>query len=365
MQLQCLDFGITVQDVADMKIDYKSLEAYSSELASLAASGLPLPEGLKLAARHARKPSFRHALSKAAEQCACGKNLSDCLAGNSHFPELFVSMVRAGECGGNMEGVLRSVVEYLQTRRRVRLAFRAATVYPAAVLSLAVFVSWLVTFGIMPDFMHRLQDMHVLISEPGLVPGSIRAAMWGQRAGAAGFAVLWLGVALICLSGLIIPANRSYHRLLLRLPLYGPIFQRYLLYHFSAVIGLLAREGTPVFEALENLSALGESPLLAEAACEGRRALERGQSLSAGLAASDWFPPSEVWMMQHAEKEEQFVEYLADLNRRSIDAIARSERLLENMEPTLILGLALLVTCYLVSVLIPLVGFFRFIHIGE
>lgn len=351
-----------------MRTQWSELEALTNELASLDAAGFALPEGLESAARQARSGAFRATLEETTNACRDGAALSEAMARKpGTFPAMFVSLVRAGEQGGNMLDALRSMGTFLEVRRRINSALRVATIYPAFVLTLAVFISGYVTFWLMPrHYFAVIEALHLLV--PGSsdqFPRIVGIALVVQKLMVAAFAGLWIAAAGVAVTGVIAPSSRGYHELLLKLPLYGRVFRHYLLYHFAGVVGLLTREGVRLPEALENLAGLRDSPLVSDAAHAAWTALQNGKPLSAGLADAPWFPRSEIWLMSNAEKQEKLEVYLEDLQKRSAEGAGRVENIFRQLEPVAIAALSGLVGIYVVSVFLPLVTHFKYLRIWE
>ena len=325
-----------------MKHDWAAIEELSIEMASLDAAGMPLSDGLRLAARRARRKGFVSQLEDVARQCEAGVPLSQALARQEGaFPGIFVSLVRAGEAGGNMLEALRGMTRFVERRRAVTDALRTAALYPLIVLAIATGVSYFVTFRIFPDFIGRLDQMHLLAVHQS--PGAANwfaVAIAAQHACFAVFALLLAVAVAMALLGLVAPSSRWYHRLLLAMPVYGRVFRNYLLYHFSGVASLLLGGGVPMAVAMDNLEALDDSPLLREAAVAARRAAELGKPVSTGLESVDWFPRSELWLMANAEKQERLDDYLQDLCARTARSVERAEAVFRHLEPSLIMCLA-------------------------
>ena len=347
--------------------DWKSVEMLNSELISLDTAGLPMPEGLRAAAERVRRGGFRKALDEAARASETGRPISEALAAQQGvFPCVFTSMVRAGEEGGNMSDALQGLAKFLETRRKVSAAFTAATIYPSIVLTFAVVISAFVTFGLVPDFLARLSEMRQLVPDTSpLFPRFVGIAFAVQQVMVVVFALLWLVAAALCMIAYVTPARRLYHSVLLRLPLYGRLFRSYLLYHLSAITGLLTRAGAPLPEALDVIEELKDSPLLVDVARAGQQALQQGRPLSSGFASACWFPRSEIALMASAEKQERLADYLDDLGRRSTGAIGRGEDVFRNSEPAFVAFLAVLVALYAIAVFVPVTQWFKFVTLGD
>jgi type II secretory pathway component PulF len=347
-----------------MAMRWRDVETLTREIISMERAGLPLPDGLRYAAKQLRRKSNRAAMEQAASEVEAGEAVSDALARQKMMPDVVVSLVRAGEQTGELTPALERLASYTQARRRVAFAFRAAATYPAMVLTFALIVSSVVTFGIVPDFIGRLDDMRMLLPESSvLYPASMKIAFTAQRVVVGVFVVLWILAVSVAAWSMFAPSSRGLHLLLLRLPVYNRLFRYYLLYHFASVMSLLLGAGASLRETLQILAGLRESPLLRDAALAASEAVENGLPVSHGLRGVSWFPRNELWLMEHAESDENFAGYAGDLSQRMLDAITRMENILHNIEPNAIVLLALVVAAYVVAVAYPLIRVFGIVKI--
>lgn len=348
-------------------MNWNQLDLLNRELASLESARLPLPEGLRFAASQARRPRFAEALRGLSRSADSGVELSKAMAQRPDvFPKLYVSLVRAGERGGNMLDALRNMGEFLNMRRRIISAFRSALIYPAFVLTVAVAISWFVTGSLIPTLVENIRATSQLVGQSVThYPPMIQTAFAVQYVIVGLFTVLWAIALLLLLGGLFFPTTRAYQLILLRLPLYGFLMRYYLRYHFAGVTSMLLKEGVPLDEALDNLSALNDSPLIAEAATNAREYVEHGRPLSAAMAEVAWFSESEAVLLKNAEQQEQVLPYLQELHERTSSAVGRLEQVVFSLEPTLISTLAVAVGTYVIAVLIPLLSYTKYIALGD
>ena len=144
-------------------------------------------------------------------------------------------------------------------------------------------------------------------------------------------------------------------RLLLKLPVLGPLWRRLILSRFAKVLGLLLASGVPIIKAME---ITGEAVVNREYKgflAGARETLIQGGSLSASLKVSPLFPPLLTHMAAVGEKS-------GELDRMLIKAgeafenefnasITRSMALLE---PLLVLGMGLAVGFVVLAVLLQI-----------
>ena len=88
------------------RVTSKDLMTFTSELANLLESGLPLDRALYVLSVHSEKAVMRDVLTEVYKDLQRGKSLSSALSGQKAFPGLYVNMVRAGETGGILDEVL-------------------------------------------------------------------------------------------------------------------------------------------------------------------------------------------------------------------------------------------------------------------
>ncbi len=348
-----------------MPVSWTDIELLNAELAALDRAGLPLSDGLRSAAAATRRGRMKGPLEAAAKACESGAALGDVLvAMPGRVPGMFISLVRAGEAGGDMAAALAGMTRFLDRRRRIASALRTAAAYPVIVLTFALAMTAFLSLVFFPKYLDSIGRLH-LLDQGAWARDWLLWSTTLQHVLVGLLAVMWCAVMALLVAGVVRSSSEGYHRLLLGLPLYGRVFRNYLLHHFAGVTGLLLGQGVPVNVALDNLAALDDSPLLRQAAGAARRAVEIGKPLSAGLEGVDWFPPSERWLMAHAEKQERLQEYLDDLADRTAVSMDRSEGILRNLEPSLIGGLAIVIGIYCIAVFLPMVSTFKYIRMGE
>src|SRR3989442_7437200 len=75
-------------------------------------------------------PELRRLITEVLPAVQGGKSLTEALAQHPVFPSLYVNMIRAGEAGGFLDGVLQRLTEYLERAQQLRDEVRSALTYP-------------------------------------------------------------------------------------------------------------------------------------------------------------------------------------------------------------------------------------------
>lgn len=118
-----------------------SLQFFFTQLGTMVNSGVPLVHALETLGNNSREPKLRHITLELKEAAAHGHAMSNPM---QRYPEVFqplvVSMVRAGEEGGFLDGALKRVAGYLSEEIELRNLYRKTTIYPKIVLAASVII---------------------------------------------------------------------------------------------------------------------------------------------------------------------------------------------------------------------------------
>ncbi|MCX8013926.1 MAG: type II secretion system F family protein, partial [Rectinema sp.] len=97
------------------RVKTAELLVFTRQLSTIVSAGLPLLQGLDILAEQTEDPNFSAVIDAVASEVESGETFSDALRKYPKaFPDLYVSMVRAGEAGGDLDGVLLQLADYLE-----------------------------------------------------------------------------------------------------------------------------------------------------------------------------------------------------------------------------------------------------------
>src|SRR5580693_10151480 len=91
----------------------------------------PLTRALSITAELTERASFRALVTDVLRILKGGKSLADSLAAHpTHFSELYVNMVRAGEASGSLALIFERLAEFERTRDDLRAYIVSSMIYP-------------------------------------------------------------------------------------------------------------------------------------------------------------------------------------------------------------------------------------------
>ena len=130
-----------------------------------------LDEALVRFARGTRLEFARHV--------EAGSTLADALRRHPRtFDDLFTNLVEVGEAGGILDVVLQRLSAYIEKAAALKRKVKAAMVYPAAIIGVAVMVVIFMLTFVIPTFAQMFQDLGADLPLPTKIEsrGSMRAA---------------------------------------------------------------------------------------------------------------------------------------------------------------------------------------------
>ncbi len=159
------DLGSSGGGDVKYKFKVKEVSFISRQLASMTSAGLSLVRALYILQEQQEKKKAKAVLLDIYEEVQKGKSFSDVLASKPGvFPDLFVSMVAAGEASGTLDSMLTRVSDHFANSNKTANKVKSAMVYPIILLVLLIGVIIMLFAGVMPSFaaMMKEEDMSPL-----------------------------------------------------------------------------------------------------------------------------------------------------------------------------------------------------------
>lgn len=305
-------------------------------LEQLLRAGVPLLDAL-FAVRDAQDhPRSRDALAMLADAVYDGARLSEAMAAQSGtFSPLLCGLVQAGEAAGELAPTLGRLADSLRRDDALHAQLRKSLLYPAFVLILVLAVAALMLVQVVP------QLAGLLAATGESLPWSTQALLATSAALQSMGALLLLAglvfaVVLACLAGHVPWLATLRDRLVLRLPLWGPLQRKMELARFTEALAMLSASGVPLLDALRVGEAVLGNQVLRVGVAMARARIASGSGLTDSFAASHILPPLALRMLRVGEGSGELARSLAQVSEGyQRDVRLAGERLLILLEPTL------------------------------
>ncbi|MEJ2404268.1 MAG: type II secretion system F family protein [Candidatus Thiodiazotropha sp.] len=337
-------------------ISRKQVLGFAKELATLLKAGMPLERSLSLMARLSSDEAMGEVIEGLNDAIKGGATFSQALEKHREtFPRLFISMVRAGEAGGMLEGSLVRIVEYMERSQALRESVRSALIYPTILLVVALVSVMVLLVFVVPQFSQMFQDMGRELPLPTqvvLAAGEFMTSYWWLL-----LASLFLAVALFRM-WLDKPDNRyRWDRWILHLPLAGELILKVETARLSRTLASLLHNGLTLLNAVNLAQDVLSNRYVAQGLEQAALKLKQGKGLSAPLLEEKVLPELAMRMLQVGEESgeiDTMLSEVADVYDQEVRETV--QRLLTLVEPILIVGLGLVIAGIIISILLAMLS---------
>ncbi|GIN60285.1 secretion system protein [Robertmurraya siralis] len=340
-------------------VKLEHLVIYLRQFSTLLKAGVSVVESTNILAHQTESKALKKALFDIEQELREGKPLSDATAKHKKiFTPMFVNMIRAGEASGSMDETLERLAVHFEKQHNTRAKIKSALAYPMVVGILAIAVVIFLLVSVVPTFVDMFADFGGEL--PAITQFVLNASKFMQ-------AFWWLVVLLILLFVGVIALirrnkNTKYYLdyFLLRLPIFGKMFQKAVLARMTRTLSSLFTSSVPILQALSIVENVVENEVIAKVVRQSRDALERGQSLTGPMKKHWAFPPLVTQMIAIGEETgslDAMLGKVADFYEKEVEN--STDRIKALIEPLMIVILAGLVGTIVTSIMVPMFEIFN------
>jgi general secretion pathway protein F len=296
---------------------------------------------------------LRAALAQTRDRVNEGAHFADALAQTGDFPDLYVSMVRAGEAGGALDTVLGRLADYLESQVRLRNKVSSILIYPTVMFLFAMVVVAVLVTVVLPQITELLMSLNQELPfyTRWIIALSEFARSW------------WWAIAIGLLISVValraaIETTRGrdiFDTIKLRLPVVGRTVRIISIARFARTLETLLAGGLPIVQALDTARDVAYNTVLGRAIDAARESITEGASIALPLRKSGEFPPMVTHMIEVGERSgqlEAMLSKIADTYEEQVETTV--SRMTALLEPLLILLMVGIVVVIILATLVPL-----------
>ncbi len=338
------------------RIKTQDLVIFTRQLFVLLDAGLPLVRGLHTLQKQTRVATLNALIGDIADSIESGRTFSDALA---HYPccfsKVYVNIIKAGETGGALDQVLKSLADYLEKNLKLTQRIHAALIYPALVLTISLgILSFIIAF-VIPRFMELFQDTGVALPLLTMMLMSLSKFLlvhWYLFIG---------GVAALAMGYRVLLRNYSFRfwrdSMVLRMPVCGILIQKVTATRFARTLSTLLSGGVPILRALELSKEVTENEVVAKTITAVYDSVREGGFISRILEQNEVFPQLMVSMIAVGEESgslDKMLAKVADTFEEEVEITANT--LTSLLEPILVIGVGGIVGIIVLAMFLPLIS---------
>jgi len=328
------------------------------QLATLLDAGIPLLRGLETLVKQESNPQNQALLETIALSVRNGRCFSDTAAGfPAVFNPLFISMMRAGEAGGNLSVVLMQLAEFREKSMETKSRVIHAMIYPVIVMIVAMLIVGLLMIYVVPQFEGIYGDM----LKGQRLPVLTRWVVDSSRLLSSHFT--FVVSSIVCGWFLFWAFRRSLSgkqlmdTIVYRAPGFRAVAVPLAASRFARTFGTLIGTDVPVLQALCIARDVVGNRLAMKALDSVHDRVRDGESIAIPLAQTRVFPEMVPGMIEVGEETgrlKDMCDRVADNYERELEKVVLGFTAI--LEPILIVLLALVIGTIVIALFLPMVG---------
>jgi type IV pilus assembly protein PilC len=336
------------------KVKQRSIAIFTRQLATMIDAGLPLVQSLDILGSQQEHKGFKNIIREIREDVEGGATFAGALKKHpATFNELYTNLVVAGEEGGILDNILTRLANYIEKAEALKKKVKSALVYPATIVSVAVIVVAILMIFVIPVFEQLFGSAGQTLPLPTLITITISKIIKKY---------FFIVVPAI---GVLIYAIRKYHqtengkavidRLILKAPVFGPLFQKIAVARFSRTLGTLVSSGVPILDGLTIVSKSSGNKTIETAILSARASIREGETIAEPLGRSGMFPPMVIQMISVGESTgalDSMLSKIADFYEDEVDVAVGN--LTSLLEPMLMVFLGVVIGGVVISMYLPI-----------
>ena len=336
------------------RIKAKDVVIFSRQFAVLISANVALVQALRLLTTQIQNPKLKMIIGEIADEVDGGAQLSDALAAHPEvFSNFYVNVVRSGETSGKLDEVLNYLADELEKDYDMISKIRGAMIYPAFVLCGLGGVGVLMMVVVVPkltDIMKETGGQLPLATRILIATSHFLRGYWWL------ILILLVGLAVSIKFIVRLPAGkRLLDAILLRIPIFGKLFQRIYLVRFTRSLQTLLAGGVSISKALAITAEVVSNQVYRDLILETKKEVEDGNSITSVFATRKEIPKMVTQMMNIGEKTGRLDSILGSISKffgREIDNTVAN--LMTLMEPIIMVVMGVAVGIMVAAVIMPM-----------
>jgi type IV pilus assembly protein PilC len=340
------------------------LVVFSRQLATMINAGLPIVRALYILSEQTENPKLVDVVVAVRKDVEAGLSLSEALEKHPEvFSRLYTEMVKAGEIGGILDGVLLRLADQLERDQDLRRKIRSAMTYPSVVLILAILAASFMLIFIVPIFAKMFQDLGGTLPLPTricMLVSDILTSIWGVLV----YAGMGLAVVMFLRWKKSERGRKVWGRAVLRIPFkIGDVVKKATLARFARTLATLSAAGVPILQSIEITATSSGNWVVEKALLKSRDAIREGIPIYKPLETEPVFPPMVTRMIAVGEETgdiDGMLTKIAEFYESEVDAAVKA--LTSIIEPLMIVVVGSIVGGIVISMYLPMFKIFELIE---
>ena len=268
---------------------------FCKQFATMLRAGLPVLNTLDMLEGQTSRPPMKKVISTIKKDLESGNALSKCFEKHTKiFDTVVVNLIKAGEASGKLDTFLQKIVTNLEKREKIKSQIKSALFYPGVLFSVAILVTVFMLMNVVPTFVNMYEGMGMADDLP--TPTAVIMSMSEFVRSSGGFVLLVFIISFVFGFKFLIKKNyevrKNWHRIMMKLPIFGNLIKKSILAKVSLVLGNLNQAGVDLIESIDIAKSVTDNVIVVEALERIKKGVFSGETLTDLFNKEKIFPPT-------------------------------------------------------------------------
>ncbi len=353
---------IKIPGISD-RVKLREVAVITRQLSTMVNSGLSVVRSLGILAAQVENPALARVLAEVRLDLEHGSSLSvACAKHPKVFSHLFCTLVQAGEVGGNLDEVLGNLATTIEKQAQLNRTIRSTMTYPAVVLSVMVVIFTAMIVFIVPVFQNLFKSLGGKLPPPTQILIDISGIVTSA----------WILLVIAVIVGCVLAVRkwistdegrRKWDKLILRPPVFGPLFHKTALARMTNTLASLISSGVPILESLDICAETSGNRTVGDVLIEAKNGVREGRPLADPLREhEDVIPTLVVQMIEVGEQTgalDEMLKKVAEFYDQEVEVTVNNLTAL--LEPLLTVMMGAMVGAMVICLYLPMFDYIKLV----
>jgi type IV pilus assembly protein PilC len=353
---------IKIPGISD-RVKLREVAVITRQLSTMVNSGLSVVRSLGILAAQVENPALAKVLSDVRLDLEHGSSLSAACAKHPRvFSHLYCTLIQAGEAGGNLDDVLGQLANTIEKQAQLNRTIKSAMTYPAVVLSVMLVIFTAMIVFIVPVF------QNLFASLGGKLPFPTRILIKISQIVTSVWVLLVIAVIVASIIGVrkwisTDEGRRKWDRLMLKPPIFGPLFHKVALARMTGTLASLIGSGVPILESLDICADTSGNRTVGDVLLLAKEGVREGRPLADPLREhEDVIPTLVVQMIEVGEQTgalDEMLKKVAEFYDQEVEVTVNNLTAL--LEPLLTVFMGAMVGAMVICLYLPMFDYIKLV----
>lgn len=336
------------------RVTGKNVVIFTRQLSTMIDAGLPLVQSVEILGEQEENPTFKKVLRAIRGDVEGGSTFAEAMKKHpAIFDSLYCNMVEAGEVGGILDTILGRLATFMEKSMALKKKVKGAMTYPIICICISFVVMAVMLVFVVPVFQEMFADFGSALPAPTQMVVDMSEFAKGN-----------FHFMIAAVFAVVFAVKKVYKtekgrvlidRMLLRMPIVGPLLRRVAVAKFTRTLGTMLQSGVPILESLNVVARTAGNKVIEQAVFRVTDSISEGRALAEPLEETGVFPGMVVQMINVGESTgalDVMLTKIADFYDEEVDQAV--ENLTAAIEPLMMVFLGGMIGGLVVAMYLPI-----------